>query len=327
MNWLSAHLRDRRVAAAVAIVLLPMLVVVGAAGRLLLAPPGPDPEAVAATATLAPSPTSTATPEPTPTPTPVPVPQALEDGRLTVLVLGSDSDVARRARGKGFLTDAITVVSVKANGRNPVIVSLPRDTVDVPLPDGTIWSQKINALAFETSPEVTRDAMALLLDIEIDHFVMVDMDDFRNLVDAVGGVKLNVPYALYDGRCAIPAGRQHLDGAQTLCYARHRITDSDYARAGRHQQVLLALRHSLLAGRLDLPALISGLASLRTDVAMEELAAYADIVRRSTHAKPSRLVLAPPTYTTFVGLSGARGYISVPNIPVIQQAVADLIRG
>lgn len=253
------------------------------------------------------------------------MPEALEDGRLTILVLGSDSDAGRRARGKAFLTDAITVVSIDEDGSDAALISLPRDTVDLPMPGGGTWTGKVNSVTVLQSPELMRDMMALLLGVPIDHYVLVDMDDFRRLVDAVGGVTVSVPYALSDKRCTIGAGTQTLGGDLALCFARHRTTDSDYARAGRHQQLLIALRDRIVSGEVDLGALAAALPSLRTDIPLESIPAYAPILAAAADAPVERLVLSPPNYTTFVGMAGARGWISVPNVPAIQAAVDALV--
>lgn len=282
------------------------------------------------TLTVSPSPAPTPTrrpshrpsPSPSPSPTPTPAPEGLADDRLTVLVLGSDSDSARRARGREPLTDAITVVSVAADASQVVLISLPRDSTDVPMPDGSTWTAKVNAVTALRGPGTMRDTMSLLLGLEIDHYVLIDMDDFRRVVDAVGGVTVSVPYQLSDTRCTIAAGARHLNGQLALCFARNRSTDSDYARAGRHQQLLLALRDRIAAGGTDLGALVGALSSLRTDMPLADVPAYADLLARTSDARVQRLVLSPPAYTTFVGTTTDRGWISVPNRPAIRAAVA-----
>jgi LCP family protein required for cell wall assembly len=280
------------------------------------------------TATPEPEPTPTATPRPTaqPTPTPTPRPAALRDGRLTVLMLGSDSSKGRRQRTREYLTDAITVISVKENGRRLALVSLPRDTVDVPMPDGSLWRGKVNSLSMFRGAATMRDAMEVLLGIRIDHYVQMDMDDFRRVIRQLDGVRVRVPYAVRDVRCAIRAGGQVMHAERALCYARHRATDGDFARARRHQQLLLAIRDRMLRRDVDYLRMIRTFRTLETDVRIRDVPAFADLLRRSRHAQISRLVLAPPAFTTFVGFAGERGWIQVPNVPAIRQAVAAVLR-
>jgi LCP family protein required for cell wall assembly len=280
--------------------------------------PTPEPTPTPAPPTPSPSPT------PTPTPTPTPQPAGLADGRLTVLFLGSDDSAGRRNRRPTgeFLTDAITVMSVTENGRRMALFSLPRDTVDLRLPDGSVWGGKVNTISFYRGPETMRGAMELLLGIPIDHYVQVDMDDFQAIVRAAGGVRVRVPYYLRDSRCTFLPGSRELNSKRALCYARHRYSDSDWARAGRHQQLLLALRDRFARRDIPIRDLLRGLRSLRTDVPFADIGAYADLLDRTRNAKVTRIVLAPPGYTSFVGISGDRGWIQVPNVPAIQAAVA-----
>jgi LCP family protein required for cell wall assembly len=299
------------------------------------ADPTPTPVAQASpTPTLAPTPSPTApptptpTPTPTPSPTPTPRPAALDDGRFTVLILGSDDSAGRRNRRPTgeYLTDAITVVSVTENGRRLALFSLPRDTVDLRLPDGSVWGGKVNTISFYRGPEAMRGAMSILLGIPIDHYAQVDMDDFQAIVRAAGGVRVRVPYYLHDSRCTFLPGRRELNSKRALCYARHRYSDSDWARAGRHQQLLLALRDRFVQRDIPIRSVLRNLGSLRTDLPFADIPAYADLVDRTRNAKVTRIVLAPPAFTTFVGISGDRGWIQVPNVAAIQAAVAEALR-
>jgi LCP family protein required for cell wall assembly len=211
---------------------------------------------------------------------------------------------------------------VTENGRRLALISLPRDTVDVPLPGGGVWSGKINALSLFRGPATVRDAMALLLGIRIDHYVQLDMDDFRNIIRQLRGIRVRVPYTLRDERCTINKGVYTMRAERALCYARHRYSDSDFARNRRHQQLLLAIRDRMLRHDVNYRGMIRSLGSLRTDVRLDDIGAFADLLRRSRHAKINRLILAPPTYTTFVGLAGSRGWIQVPDVAAIRRAVA-----
>lgn len=286
-----------------------------------LAHASPEPKP---TNTPVPQPSLTATPTGTPEPTP-PLAAFEADGRLTVLVLGSDSSAARRSAGYGSLTDAITVISVREDGSGLALFSLPRDTTDVQLPDGQLWTGKINALAPTLGPRVAADAIGGLLGITVDHYVQIDMDDLVRLVDAVGGVTVEVSHVLADAGCTIPLGSQHLDGALALCFARHRQTDDDYARAGRHQLLLLALRDAFLTGDVDPTALLGSLATLETDLELDQIGRLLEIAAGSALSEADALVLGPPDYTEFVGIAGSRGWISTPNVAAIRASVDTML--
>lgn len=272
-----------------------------------------------------PTPTATPSPRPTATPTPVPTPDpiAWAEARVNILVLGSDSNASRRSRGEGWLTDAITLVSVAPDGSHVALFSLPRDSSDIPMPDGSIWGGKANAIAPILGPAVMRDAMSLLFGVPIDYYVMIDMDGFRQAVDWVGGVTVGTPYMLADSVCTIGAGVHHLNGSDALCFARHRAVDTDYARADRHQQLLLALHGQVLASQADLGVLAGSIGSLQTDVPASDFGYLAELATMSAGAAVERVVFGPE-YSTFTGFAGERGWISVPSVPAIQSTVAAL---
>jgi LCP family protein required for cell wall assembly len=288
-----------------------------------LASPTPSPSPTATPPPPSPTPTPEPTAEPT-QPTPTPQPAALADGRLTVLFLGSDDSRGRQNRRPtgDYLTDAITVMSVTENGKRLAMFSLPRDTADVRMANGSLWTGKINSLSFYRGPAAVRDTMGILLGIRIDHYIQLDMDDFRNVIRQLDGIRVRVPYTVSDERCTITQGVQMMHAERALCYARHRYSDSDYARARRHQQLLLAIRDRMLREDVNYRGMIRSFGSLRTDVNFADIGAFADLLRRSRDAKVTRIVLDPPRFTTFVGIAGSRGWIQVPNVPAIQQAVA-----
>jgi len=285
-----------------------------------------------ATATPSPSPTveptatpsPVVTPEPTatprPTPAPIPVDQEMLTHRLTILVVGSDSSAVRRRNGLlTFRTDALMVVSINADQSQISMVSLPRDTVDVPLGNGRIYTGKVNGIAQVFGLDGLRTAMATLLGVKIDRYLMVNMDDFPWIVDAVGGIDVDVQTRIRDGEIhlSLDPGPTHLDGARALLFSRTRA-DSDYMRGARQQQVVLALLKRWLdpATPVALLSELRLLASLKTDISLGELVTLIEIGRRALTAKVVAAVLQPPRYAYFAGVEpgGTRGWVMIPNI-------------
>ena len=186
--------------------------------------------------------------EPTPEPTPSPTLSAeLMDRRWTILYVGTDRNAHREAAGEPINTDALMLVSLSADQSELTLVSLPRDTVDVPLADGTTYPRKINALYADQGMEALVGAMETLYGTEIDGHVLLDMDDFASLVDAVDGVEVSPEEPLVDPVVGLDleAGTQTLDAEQTLGYVRTRV-DMDYGRMGRQQEVVVDLVHRLV---------------------------------------------------------------------------------
>jgi LCP family protein required for cell wall assembly len=290
----------------------------------------PPPAAVASASVSAP-PSATAPPTPMPTrtssPTPSPSPTPIPPQRVTFLVLGSDADAVRIARGEAPRIDSIIVASVNAARDQIALVSLPRDTVDIPMPDGSTWTRKINALYAERGIESMRGGVETLLGITIDHYVLLNMDDFRRLADAVGGVEISVPFAMEDPkvRLSIGAGPQRLSGTLALKYARSRSLDGDYGRSGRQQELLLALARTIAdpARVADPATLLAVLSSLQTDLDLGELPTALQIVRASQDAAATRIVLKPPRFALSAGLHGDRGWVMIPNVAAMRAAMEE----
>jgi LCP family protein required for cell wall assembly len=225
--------------------------------------------------TPAPTLSPDATPEPTPVPTPSPTPQPkwAADGRLNVLMIGSDAGPGRWS----MRADAIILASIDIETGRVAAFSVPRYTTNVPLPEPAAstfacrcLTEPINALyvfanknpnLFPGSDD-SRGLVALsgaieaLMGVHLDGMAMVDLNGFVDLVDAIGGITVDVPSPVYDPaypdpngvdhlEVSFPAGPQHMDGWHALAYARTRHQDGDVARMQRQQHVVKALQHEL----------------------------------------------------------------------------------
>jgi LCP family protein required for cell wall assembly len=282
------------------------------------ASPSPSPS-------LVPTAEQTASPSPTPEPTAtaIPIDQAMLARRFTVLVAGADTSASRRAGGlTDWNTDALMVISVSADKSQITILSLPRDTVDIPMADGTIYHRKVNGIAQRLGMPVLRDTMATLLGVPINRYIRVDMDDFAWMVDAVGGIDVDVKTRIadYGIRLFLQPGPAHFNGVQALAFSRTRA-DSDYGRAARQQQVMVALaRKWLNPGAEALLGSVRVLGSLQTDITLGELPTLLEIGRRSVTAEVNGTVLKPPRFSLFVGYepNSTRGWVMIPNVPEIR---------
>jgi LCP family protein required for cell wall assembly len=226
--------------------------------------------------------------------------------RINVLLVGVD---AKRDRTT-TLTDTMMVASLDPVGRSVSMVSVPRDLVDTPLGNGDVFGPKLNSLlgyadrnpdAFpDGGTRALEDAIGALLDIPIHYYARLDFGGFITMVDAVGGVDVTVAKGFddpgYDGfgfdarGYSITAGDHHLDGANALAYARSRkgAGESDFTRAARQQQILVAMRDQVSSGGsllFELPPLLDAVGhTIRSDVPAQhlpELAAILDEVDRA----------------------------------------------
>jgi LCP family protein required for cell wall assembly len=277
-----------------------------------------------------PSPTAVApTPEPTPSESAAPSLAAdLLDRRWTVLYVGTDHNEGREASGAPVNTDALMLVSLSADQSELTLVSLPRDTVDVPLADGSVYPRKINGLYRDQGLDALVGAMESLFGVPIDAHVMLDMDDFASLVGAVGTIEVAPEAPLVDPKVDldIPAGPQEIDAATANAYVRTRV-DQDYGRMGRQQEVLLALVGALVEpdADVDVSTLVDSLDSLETDVPLDELPTLLELARRATDATVTRVLIEPPLITFQGDRGDGRGYVLEPDVDAIRAEVQGLI--
>ncbi|MGD8464363.1 MAG: LCP family protein [Anaerolineae bacterium] len=160
-------------------------------------------------------------------------------GYLNILLLGSD----RRSDSGTWRTDTMIVVTVDAERNVVRLLSIPRDLwVNIPghgydrINTADLWGE----LAHEGGgPDLVKQTIAQNLGIPIHYYVRVDFDGFMQIIDAIGGVDIDVECALED--IELTPGLQHMDGELALLYARSRITTSDFDRSRRQRKLLMAL--------------------------------------------------------------------------------------
>lgn len=255
-------------------------------------PSAPD----APTGTAEPTPTA----DPTPSPTPTPVPNWAADGRLNVLLIGSDAGPGRWS----MRADAIILVTIEIETGRVAAFSIPRYTSNVPLPEPAASAYEcrcapdyINALyvVAQQNPEIypggeLRGFVALmgaveeLAGVDLDGMAVADLNGFVRLVDAVGGIAVDVPAEVYDPAYPDPngidevevyfaPGVQRMDGWHALAYARTRHQDGDVARNQRQQHVLKALQREIGCDVLgNLPAILDvARESLWTNLPLEDV--------------------------------------------------------
>lgn len=175
---------------------------------------------------------------------------------LDVAILGLD---ARPGEGYGTRTDTVLLFNANPVDLTVSLFSIPRDLyIRVP----GYGARRINAINVlgeqETTgggPALVQAALAESFPVQPDRYVRLDFTAFVELVDALGGVTIDVPYEIVDPAYPTPdggttevqfaAGVEHMDGARALAYARTRHADDDYRRIERQQQVLRAVLAAL----------------------------------------------------------------------------------
>lgn len=179
-----------------------------------------------------------------------PPPTRTED--LTILLLGQDWSPESERHGR---SDAILLARIPWHRSSMTIVSIPRDSW-VPLPGH--GEGKINSALVLGGPELAVSTVEALTNIRVDHVALIDGDGFRSLVDAMGGVTVEVAQTVHDSARDVTwtAGSHHLDGRRALDYVgqRYGLAGGDLDRVRRHQNLLRAMMAGLLeSGPLEDP--------------------------------------------------------------------------
>ena len=263
--------------------------------------------------------------------------------RINILLTGIDADENRNHA----LTDTILVVSLDPTTGDVAMVSFPRDLARLPMPNGKKFGPKINSLVTygDKHPDeypmggmaALTEQVGFLLGTKVDYYASVDLDGFRKLIDRVGGVTVNVQTAMNDpyyggwdtrGRIGfrISTGKHELDGETALAFVRSRkgVGDSDFGRAARQQQLLVALQRKLVDPAMlpNLPGLLKdATTTLKTNFPPDRIAEVLELARKTNDRAVKKYVLGPPYSTHPTNLST---YILVPNMERIAKLSIDL---
>jgi polyisoprenyl-teichoic acid--peptidoglycan teichoic acid transferase len=180
-----------------------------------------------------------------------PIPQEspkVSNDSLNVLVLGVDRR-PEDAEGTSSHSDTMMLVRLTPQSGRIKLLSVPRDLL-VEIEPGV--EDRINQAYAFGGIEQAKAVMENLTGIPVDSYAIIDFGGFEEVIDALGGITLDVEQPIRVGieghRVYIPAGTQELDGLEALAYARYRGTPcGDLARIERQQQLVAALREEALA--------------------------------------------------------------------------------
>lgn len=265
----------------------------------------------------------------------------------TILLLGGDAGPGRWS----LRTDTMMLFSLHKPSGRAALVSVPRNLMRLRFPPDSVLGERYptgftdlaNAVypvvqsrtelrdAYSGVPGVDPGVVALAgglgcsLDVTIDDYVLIDMRGFVTLVDALGGVTVDVPRAVpmpgnipggsSDYPDTVGPGLVHMDGMVALGYVRSRSADSDYARTARQRHLLAALATQVSAGDVvgSYRAVISAVGdTLRTSLTPDELADTLAVIGGETAIVES-VGLVPPVVN-----------VNQPNWPQLARIVAEV---
>ncbi len=218
------------------------------------------------------------------------------EGHVNILLLG----IGGEGHSGEHLTDTMMVVSVDPSEETIAMLSLPRDLY---VENETLgYGSRLNSVyellledeqPHEVAISALRSEVEHVTGVEIQRYAMIDFRGLEAIVDAVGGISVNVKESIYDTAYPaadestryepfyIDAGVQTLDGETALKYARSRHTSNDFDRALRQQEVIQAIKDKALSiGALTSPNSIKAMVSavsenLTTDISLSEMISWA----------------------------------------------------
>lgn len=205
-----------------------------------------------------------------------------------VLLMGTDRSQERLESGEygeAYRSDSIMLARLDPKKKKATIVSIPRDTqVDL----GEYGTNKINAAHFYGGPTLAVQTVSELAGVPISHYAEIDFNGFAEVVDALGGVEVNVPIEIDDPEAGghLMPGLQTLNGEQALilCRSRHSYDDygsGDLYRAANQRVVLSAVAQKLLES--DAVTIATTMQSLSdcilTDMGIDSIVAIAQSMR------------------------------------------------
>jgi LCP family protein required for cell wall assembly len=271
-----------------------------------------------------------------------------DKGRYNVLLMGGDSGADR----VGTRPDSMTVASVSADTGRTVLIGLPRNLAKVPFPAGTAMAKQfpdgfqwkncsaqclLNAVytyaanhktLFPGDPNpgetATMQAIEAVTGLKINYFVLIDLAGFRDLLNAVGGITLDIGKRVPIGgetspiKGYIEPGKNvHLDGYHALWFARSRAESSDYDRMARQKCVMSAMLNQLSPSTVLTK--FQGIASaskqvVKTDIPAGELGTFTDLALDAKKLPVSSFSAVPPLIHT-----------GDPDFALIRTKVADAI--
>ena len=183
-----------------------------------------------------------------------PLETAVDDGLLTakdkstIMIMGvdeRDDDVGR--------SDTLMIASIDPKKNQAALLSVPRDTRVKIKGHGF---DKINAAYAYGHERLSQDTVENLLGINIDHYIIINTKSFKNIIDAIGGIDIDVPKRMHyedpwddDGGLVIDfqPGMQHMDGAKAITYVRYRDEEGDLGRIRRQQDFVKACLDKIIS--------------------------------------------------------------------------------
>lgn len=243
--------------------------------------------------------------------------------KTTVMIMGVDERVDDVGR-----SDTLMLATVDPKKKSASLLSIPRDTrVHIP----GYGYDKINVAYSLGNHELTQDTVEEFLDTPVDHYVLVKVPAFKRIIDAIGGVDIDVEKRMYyvdewddDGGLVIDLypGPQHMDGATAITYVRYRDEDGDIGRIERQQKFMKAVMNQVMSPSIipRLPSIISEvISSVQTDLSFRQCLELAGALKEAqSNGLHTKMVAGRPVYIDDISYW-------IPDLYDIREDMADML--
>ncbi len=224
-----------------------------------------------------------------------------QSNAINIMIMGVD----RRADDIGR-SDTLMVLTYNPADKKASLLSLPRDTrVHIEKND----YDKINHAYAYGGHELTKKTVEAFLNVPVDYYVMIDVHAFEKIIDAVGGVDIDVEKRMYyedpwddDGGLVIDLypGKQHMDGKTAIQYVRYRDGEGDIGRITRQQKFIKAFMSQIISPSIlpKLPEIIQNISSaIQTDMPIDKMISLmTDLPTVQQNGLNSTMVPGKPAY-------------------------------
>ncbi len=221
--------------------------------------------------------------------------------KATVMIMGVDereNDVGR--------SDTLMLATLDPEKNQAALLSIPRDTRVKIKGHGF---DKINAAYAYGGRKLTQDTVETLLNTHIDHYITINVHGFVKIIDALGGIDIDVEKRMYyedpwddDGGLYIDLrpGMQHMDGKTAVTYVRYRDEEGDIGRIKRQQKFMKAVMDKLVSPMVipKLPSIVSAVSdSIETDMSITEILSFLSTLQDAKdNGLDSEMVPGKPVY-------------------------------
>ncbi|MBO6202566.1 MAG: LCP family protein [Selenomonas sp.] len=243
--------------------------------------------------------------------------------KATIMIMGvdeRDDDVGR--------SDTLMIASIDPKTNQASLLSVPRDTRVKIKGHGF---DKVNAAYAYGKERLSQDTVENLLGVNIDHYIIINTKSFKKIIDAIGGIDIDVPKRMHyedpwddDGGLIIDfqPGMQHMDGAKAVTYVRYRDEEGDLGRIRRQQDFVRACMEKIVSPAIipKLPSVIKEvMGSIETDLSFRQLLEFAGTLKESkNNGLKTDMVPGKPLY-----IEGISYWI--PDLNKLRLTVADTL--